>query len=560
MLTWLVSTSLRFRVAVLALSVVLIAVGTRTAERAPLDVFPEFAPPIVEIQTEAPGLSATKVEELVTAPLENALNGTAGVKTMRSKSALGLSQVVLLFDQDADVIRARQLVQERLAAERRQLPAAAKEPVILQPLSSTSRVMKIGVWSDTLSQRDLTILALWTIRPKLMSVPGVANVAIWGQRNRELQVLVDPDQLRAAGVQLDAITKAAADATVLDTGGAIDTPNQRIAVRHLPAVSSPSDLADTVVGFRDGSPIRLGEVARIVEGSPMPIGDAVINDGPGLLLIVEKHPWGNTLDVTRKVEEALDSLKPGMQDVHVDHTIFRPATFIEKSIHNLGNALLIGCALVVAILIAFLFDWRTALISLTAIPLSLLAASTALYYSGASINTMVLAGLVIALGEVVDDAIIDVENIARRLRLNRHLPNPEPPFRVVLNASLEVRSAVIYATLIVVLVFVPVFFLDGLSGTFFRPLAKAYVLAILASLLVALTVTPALSLILLGGRTRERAEAPLAAWLKRQYRGVLPVLTTRPWFAIAFLALALTISAITTLFLGQEFLPNFQER
>src|SRR5262249_37680464 len=243
-----------------------------------------------------------------------------------------------------------------------------------------------------------------------------------------------------------------------------------------------------------------------------------------------------------------------------DHTIFRPATFIEKSIRNLSHALLIGCALVVAILIALLFDWRTALISLTAIPLSLLTASTALYYSGASINTMVLAGLVIALGEVVDDAIIDVENIARRLRLNRHMPNPEPAFRVVLNASLEVRSAVVYATLIVVLVFVPVFFLDGLSGTFFRPLAKAYVLAILASLLVALTVTPALSLMLLGGRTRERPEAPLSRWLKRQYRTVLPALIARPWAAIAFLAIALAVSAIATLFLGQEFLPNFQER
>ncbi|HKB05549.1 MAG TPA: efflux RND transporter permease subunit [Gemmataceae bacterium] len=559
MLTWLVSTSLHFRVVVLTLCAVLVAIGTRTAEKAPLDVFPEFAPPLVEIQTEAPGLSATQVEELVTAPIENALNGTAGVKTIRSKSVLGLSQVVLLFEQDADLIRARQLVQERLATEARQLPAVARPPVILQPLSSTSRVMKIGVWSQTLTQRDLTILALWTIRPKLMSFPGVANVAIWGQRDRELQVLIDPHRLRAQGVSLDAVTRAAGDAVVLDSGGFVDTPNQRLAVRQLAAVSEPDDLARTVVDFRGGAPIHIGDVAEVEVGSPPPIGDAVINDGPGLLLIVEKHPWGNTLDVTHKVEEALESLKPGLKDVHVDHTIFRPATFIERSIRNLTNALLVGCGLVVVILVAFLFDWRTALISLTAIPLSLLAASTALYYSGASINTMVLAGLVIALGEVVDDAIIDVENIARRLRLNRELPNPQSAFRVVLNASLEVRSAVVYATLIVVLVFLPVFFLEGLSGTFFRPLAKAYVLAILASLLVALTVTPALCLLLLPSRGRARPEAPLTRWLKRQYRAVLPVLVARPWWAMAFLAAALAATAVATLNLGQEFLPNFRE-
>lgn len=559
MLTWLVSTSLQFRVAVLALAGVLVVVGLRSAQRAPMDVFPEFAPPLVEIQAEAPGLSATEVEELVTLPLENALNGTAGLKTIRSKSVLGLSQVVLLFEQDVDLIRVRQLVQERVEAESRNLPAAAKRPVILQPLSSTSRVMKIGVWSDKLSQRDLTILAMWTIRPKLMSVPGVANVAIWGQRDRQLQVLVDPDHLRASGVSLDAITKATGDAVALDSGGFIDTPNQRLAVRHLPAVAEADDLSRTVVAFRDGTPIRLGEVAQIVEGSPPPIGDAVINDGPGLLLIVEKHPWGNTLEVTRGVEQALEAVKPGLKDVEVDHTIFRPATFIERSIRNLGQALLIGCVLVAVILIAFLFDWRTAVISLAAIPLSLLAAATALYFSGASINTMVLAGLVIALGEVVDDAIIDVENISRRLRLNRQLEQPKRSIVVVLQASLEVRSAVVYATLIVVLVFLPVFFLGGLSGTFFRPLAKAYVLAILASLLVALTVTPAMCLMLLGGRSEGRADAPLSQWLKRHYRAVLPALISRPKWAIGFLLVAFLAAGAATLTLGQEFLPNFQE-
>src|SRR5262249_39714770 len=250
MLTWLVSTSLHFRVAVLALCAVLVAVGTRTAERAPLDVFPEFAPPIVEIQTEAPGLSSEQVESLVTMPLENVLTGIPHVREVRSKSVLGLSQVVLVLEHGADHLKVRQLVQERVAAEARQLPAVARPPVILQPLSSTSRVMKIGVWSNTLSQMDLTILAMWTIRPRLMSVPGVANVAIWGQRDKQFQVLVDPDRLRANGLSLDAVLKAAADASALETGGFLDTPNQRLAVRHLSPIVEADDLARIGVEFR----------------------------------------------------------------------------------------------------------------------------------------------------------------------------------------------------------------------------------------------------------------------------------------------------------------------
>jgi CzcA family heavy metal efflux pump len=558
-LTWLVDTSLRLRVVVLALSVVLLVIGSRALHNAPLDVFPEFAPPYVEIQTEAPGLSTEEVEALITVPLENALNGSAGVKVMRSKSVLGLSSIVLIFSEGTDVIKSRQLVQERLLVEATRLPTVARAPVILQPLSSTSRLLKIGVWSNVLSQRDLSVLALWTIRPRLMAVPGVANVAIWGQRDRQFQVLVDPDRLRANNLTLDAIVKATADATSLDAGGFVDTPNQRLAVRHLSPIVGAEDLAHTVVEFRGGAPVYLGDVAEVIIGSPPPIGDAVINDGPGLLLIVEKQPRANTLEVTHQVEAALEALRPGLADVELDATIFRPATFIERSLSNLTHALTLGCALVALILIVFLFDWRTALISLTAIPLSLVAAVLAITAAGASVNTMVLAGLVIALGEVVDDAIIDVENIARRLRLNREAPTPLPAFDVVLAASLEVRSSVVYASLIVTLVFLPIFFLEGLAGSFFRPLALAYVLAILASLLVALTVTPALSLLLLRGRSADRPEAPLARCLKRFYRGVLPVFVDRPVLAASTLAAAFVITALAATRLGQEFLPNFRE-
>lgn len=558
MLSWLISSSIRMRALVLALCVVLLVVGYRSIRSAPLDVFPEFAPPIVEIQTEAPGLSTEEVEALISVPIENALNGVPHVQTIRSKSVLGLSQVVLVLERGTDPLKVRQMVQERINAESRNLPIVARQPVILQPLSSMSRLMKIGIWSKKLSQRELSVIALWTIRPKLMSVPGVANVAIWGQRDRQFHVLIDPHRLRAYGITLDQVHKAAGEGAVLESGGFVDTPNQRFAIRHVSTILEPKDLADTVVNPGSGAPLRLGQVADVVIGSPPPIGNAIINDQPGLLLIVEKQPDANTLEVTRGVEKALEALKPGMQDVEIDPTIFRPATFIERALDNLTRALLIGCGLVVVILIVFLFDWRTAFISLTAIPLSLTAALLILTWAGASINTMVLAGLVIALGEVVDDAIIDVENIARRLR-DPELRATRSAFRIVLDASLEVRSAVVYASLIVVLVFVPVYFLEGLSGAFFRPLALAYAIAIMASLAVALTVTPALSYLLLGHRTRERPEAPLTRWLKAGYRKTLAAIIHRPYVAAAILIVAFALSGAAASRLGQELLPDFQE-
>ena len=560
MMKWIVATSLRIRVAVVALTLLLVVAGTRILSTTAFDVFPEFAPPLVEIQTEAPGLSTPEVEALVTVPLENALNGTSWLKTVRSKSVLGLSSVVLYFAEGTELMKARQVVQERLAQVAPRLPAVAKPPVILSPLSSTSRVLKIGLSSKTLSQMDMTTIAKWTIRPRLMAVAGVANVAIWGQRDRQIQALVDPQMLLAHNVTVDDVLKATREAAEIGGGGFIDTPNQRLAVSHVSAIHGPEDLKDVPVAWRNGAAVRLGDVARLVEGFPAPIGDAVINDGPGLLLIVEKQPWGNTLSVTRQVESALDELRPGLAGLEIDPTIFRPATFIEMAIANLQRALLIGCVLVVLVLAFFLYDWRTALISLLAIPTSLIAAALILRWQVGVINTMVLAGLVIALGEVVDDAIIDVENIMRRLRLNRALEKPRPAFEVVLKASLEVRSAVVYGSLIIMLVLLPVFLLPGLSGSFFRPLAVTYVLAILASLAVALTLTPALSLVLLPrGAARHEREAPHISWLKARYAKVLHSVIERPVrvFLVFGGALVLTLAAIP--FLGEEFLPHFKE-
>jgi CzcA family heavy metal efflux pump len=559
-MNWLIASALRFRVLVVAASFLLMIVGFRVASDVPLDVFPEFAPPRVEIQTEAPGLSTEEVDSLVTVPIENGLGGIPYVDEIRSKSVLGLSSIQLYFKRGTDLIIARQLVQERLALSSARLPQVVNTPVILPPLSSLSRALKIGLWSDTHSQMDLTVLCKWTIRPRLMGIPGVANVAIWGDYDKQYQVLVDPDELRAHNITLNTVMQSVSSSVAPASGGFVDTPNQRLALRHELTINSPETLGETIVAFRDSAPLTVSDVAEVRVGSPPPIGDAIINDVPGILLIVEKQPWANTLDVTRAVEAAMKELAPGMEGVNVDTTIFRPATFIERALDNLTHSLLIGCVLVIVVLSLFLYDWRAAVISSLAIPLSLIAAMLVLYYRGGTINTMVLAGLIIALGEVVDDAIIDVENILRRLRLNAEKENPQSAFRVVLSASLEVRSAVVYATLIVCITLVPVFFLDGLAGSFFRPLAASYILAIVASLVVALTVTPALSLILLPSTaTRKRKDAPLTACLKAVYRVILPPLIRNPLPVGGLTVVAFFAAAVAIPKLGEELMPKFKE-
>lgn len=558
MLKNLIYSAVNGRFVVLFVSLILILVGLNTIRKAPLDVFPEFAPIKVEIQTEAPGLSTLETEQLISMPLEQALNGTPHLKTLRSKSVLGLSSVVLLFEEGTDLYQARQFVQERLTLAAARLPMVAKPPVMMPPLSSLSRLLKIGVSSKQLSQMDISALTMWTIRPRLMSVPGVANVAVWGQRDKQLQILINPDRLRASGLTLQQVLKASGDAASIESGGFVDSPNQRIAIRHTNLTAKPDELAKAVVDFKNGAPIRLGDVADIMIGSPPAIGDAVINHGDGLLLIVEKHPNANTLEVTKNVEAAIAELKPGLKQLEIDSTIFRPATFIERAIQNLKNALLLGAVLVAVILTVFLRNKRAALISICAIPLSLITAVLILTALNVSMNTMVIAGLVIALGEVVDDAIIDVENILRRLQLNQLLDTPKSKLSVIVNASLEVRSAVVYATMIVMVVFLPVLFLDGIAGAFFKPLAMAYLFATLASLLVALVVTPALSFMLLDGKSEDK-EMGIVTWLHSQYSKVLDSVLTAPKKVFVATAIIFLSTGLGTLFLGSEFLPAFKE-
>ncbi len=571
MMRWIILMSLRFRTLVVLVGLVTMFGGALQLSKAPVDVFPEFAPPKVEIQTACIGLSAAEVEELITVPLEQALAGVPGVEVLRSKSVSQLSSVVLLFAPGTNIMDARQVVQERVASITPSLPSWATPPHMIQPLSSTSRVMKIGVSSDTLDTIELSQLTRWKIRDNLMRVRGVANVAVWGNRKTQYQIQVAPRELRKKGVTLDQVRNAAADAVdagllsyrpgaMLGTGGYTETASQRLGIEHVLPVGDPADLGKVLVPSASGRMLRLEQVADVKIGHQLLIGDAVVDGGPGLLLIVEKFPWANTLEVTAGVEDVLERIKPGLTDVEIDATIFRPATFIETSIDNLTNALLLGILLVILVLLGFLFEWRTALISVVAIPLSLVAAGLVLYYQGSTINTMVLAGFVISVGVVVDDAIIDIENIWRRLKLARTSGDPTPTARIVLESSIEVRRAIVFATLINVVAIAPVLFLSGLSGAFFRPLAISYALALLASMAVALTVTPALGLILLRKTDGIRRESPLKATLVRWYTKVLERITTtaRP----AYLAVAglIVLAVAATPQLGQSLLPEFKER
>lgn len=573
MFSWIVGSSLRFRFLVLASAVALLVFGIQQLRRMPVDVFPEFSPPKVEIQTEGPGMTATEVEELITIPMEDQLRGVPGVEFVRSSSVTGLSQVVLLFRMGTDLMSARQRVQERLKLAIAELPKSSGMPVMLQPLSSTSRVMKIGLSSKVHDQMDLSMIAYWTIKFRLMSVPGVANIPIWGEQIKALQVQVDPGLMRAHNVTLNDVIETTSDALDLglltySTGakaridGMIDTPNQRFAIHNQSPVFTPEHLAAVPLSLkgRRADPPRLGDVGKVVWDTWPLVGDAVINDERGLMMIVEKLPWANTLEVSRGVEEALAALKPGLPGIEIDSTIFRPATFIELSMSNLTEALIIGCVLVVFVLGAFLYEWRVALISTLAIPLSLVTAGLVLYLMGATINTMVLAGFIVALGDVVDDAIIDVENIVRRLRQHRREGSSKSTARIILEASIEVRSAIVHATVIVVLAVTPVFFMGGLSGVFFEPLVMAYLVAMIASMVVALTVTPALSMLLLDSAKIEHRESPIVPWLKRHYASALSRAIRSPRITFAGAAVLVAAAVGVWPFLGTSLLPEFKER
>ncbi|KWC23387.1 acriflavin resistance protein [Burkholderia ubonensis] len=561
MLNAIIRFSLRFRGVIYALAVLAAGYGLYTLTRAKLDVFPEFAPPMTIVQTEAPGLTSEQVETLVTQPLENGLGGMVGLQSMRSRSMQGLSAITLVFAEHANVMQIRQLVSERVNALAATLPVGVLPPKLLPLTTTTSVVRTIGLTSKTRSLQELYDVAQWTVRPQLMSVPGVADAIVFGGQTRQLQIQADPGQLMRYGMSIQDVIAAARQSTGVRGAGFVENDNQRIAVNADGQITTSQALAKVVLRWSNGAAVRLGDVATVTWAAAPAMGAASIMGQPGVMLILESQYGTNTLAATKDIEKTLASLEPVLakRGVEINANVFRPANFIDASVGHLRTALLVGAVLVIAVLFLFLLNVRTAVISAVAIPLSLLVAIIVLTAFGVSLNTMTLGGLAIALGEVVDDAIIDVENIYRRLRQNRNLPAPLPAFRVVLRASLEVRSAVVFATFIVMLIFLPVLTLSGVAGKLFAPLGVAYILAVLASLGVALTLTPAMALALLVHGPLPAHEPRFIAALKARYAGLLMKVEQRVKTVMVVVALMCVAALASLPFMSGNFIPELRE-
>jgi len=560
MLKAIVAFSLRFRGIVIALACLAFGYGVYSALNAKLGVFPEFAPPQTMIQTEAPGLATEQVEALISQPIESALLGLNDVAVIRSQSIQGLSAITVFFREGTDIYRNRQLVSERLLEVASQMPAGVSAPVMAPLTPATAWFLTVGLTSKKLQPMDLWRFAYWTMRPRLLAVPGVAKVEIYGGGVRQLQIQVQPRRLLAYGLSISQVLAAARRSTGVEGAGFVENANQRIVIHTEGQSITPEQLGNAVLAPLDGTSVRLRDVAR-VEWAPQPlIGDAAIGGARAVILILAAQYGANTLEVTRRAEAALRDLAPPVkaEGITLFPRLFRVADFIETSVAGIRSSLLLGGALVAIVLTLFLYDLRTAFISLTAIPLSLLIAVVVLNLMGATLNTITLGGLAIAIGEVVDDAIIDVENIFRRLRGNRASASPRPNFDVILDASLEVRSAVVYATFVVALVFFPVLSMTGVQGKIFAPLGVAYILAILASLGVALTLTPALCAAMLPRATSE-VETRFVRWLKELHRRWLERVLDQPRIAAVGVGALCLAAAATLPFFGGSFLPELQE-
>lgn len=560
-LTSIVQFSLNFRIITVALAAAFIGYGMYNLSRTRYDVFPEFAPPQVIIQTEAPGLSSEQVEVLVTQPIENVINGVPELESLRSNSLQGLSVITMTFHARSDIYRARQVVAERLTVIAGRLPQGLKSPVMAPLTSSTSDVLVLGLTSDKLSLMGLRTIADWTIKQRLLSVPGVAKVAVFSSEIRELQIQVQPERLIKYNLALKDIFTAARQATAVRGAGFIDNENQRIILRTEGQSLIPDQMAKTVIFYQNGISVKLGDVAKVVEAPAPAIGAASINGQPGVILVVSAQYGTNTLEVTRKIEQALEELHPTLnaQGVTLHPQLFRPANFIQTAIRNMRSNLLIGAILVIIVPFLFLFNLRTAAISCTAIPLSLLVAVTILERLGFSLNTMTLGGLAIAIGDVTDDAIIDVENIFRRLRENRQSRNPRSIFQVMLDASMEVRGAIVYATFTVLMVFLPILTISGVEGRLFAPLGIAYIAAFLASMLVALTVTPALCMLFLARKDLPEKEPPVMRWLKERYQKILLQVMQHQRIVIGSVIIFVVAGLSTLPFMGGGLLPELRE-
>jgi CzcA family heavy metal efflux pump len=563
MLNKLIAWSLRNRVIVLAAAAVMLAAGAWTAYRMPVDVFPDLTAPTVTVLTEAHGMAPEEVEALVSFPIETAVNGATGVRRVRSSTAQGISVVWVEFDWGTDIFRARQIVAEKLQTVAAALPAGISAPVLAPVSSVMGEIMMIGLTGPQ-PATELRTAADWTIRRRLLAVPGVAQVIPIGGEVKQYQVVADPARMLATGVTLTDVVRAAEGSNANASGGVYMDKGQEYVIRGIGRVQNAEDVGKTVVAVRGGVPVLLSQVADVRVGAAPKYGDGSVNAKPAVVLAVQKQPGANTLELTQRIERELAQMQQTLpKGMKIEAQLFRQASFISVAVDNVIEALRDGAVLVVIVLFLFLWSVRTTGISLLAIPLSLVVAIFAMKLLGITINTMTLGGMAIAIGALVDDAVIDVENVFRRLKENHHLRPDErrPAFQVVYDASREIRASIVNATLIIIVVFLPLFFLGGVEGRLLRPLGFAYVVAILASLLVAVTVTPVLCAYLLPNSkaVQTEHESRLVRWLKVHYGRLLDGVLAHPKRVLASAGVALALTAAAIPALGSAFLPEFNE-
>ena len=562
MLASVIRWSLRFPAIVCVLALILVVYGLLVLTRAKFDVFPEFVPATASVQTEAPGLVAEQVELLVTLPIEAAISGAPGVEAVRSETISGLSNVTVVFRENSDPYRARQVVGEAIGEVAARLPTGVKTPKLTPLVSSTMDLLKLGFVSDKLSPMELRDLVQWTIRPRLLAVPGVARATLYGGDERQLQVEVEPRELNARNLAFSDVIAAVQSATGVRGGGFVETPNQRVLIESRGQTLTAAALGEAVVPSQTGTPLRLRDFATVRDAAAPKFGDAVIMGRPGVLLSLSSQYGANTLDVTRATEDAIASLRPALEakGVTLYPSMHRPANFIENALRGVRLDVLLGAVLITLVLFLFLRDFRSVLVTFASIPLALLSTVIAVDALGWTINTMTLGGLAVALGVVVDDAIIGVENIVRRLRgaQGLNVRDSAAVRDVVQAASVEVRAPVVYATFVVVLVLTPMLLLSGLQGKFFSPLAAAFIIATLASLVVAITVTPAAALLML-----TRAEPhPEAGWLQRlkaAHERLLKRWCAFPARVMVGSVVLTALAAAAVPFFGSQLMPPFRE-
>ena len=563
MLDAIIRNALRFRLFTIVLAIVAMVYGTYTLTKLPIDVFPDLNRPRVTIMTEAPGLAPEEVETLVTFPLESVLNGATGVEAVRSSSGVGLSVIYVEFGWDTDIFIDRQIVAEKIALAIDRMPESVRPQ--LAPISSImGQIMHVGMHSDTgeTSPIEIRTLADWVVRQRLLTIPGVAQIVTMGGGRKQFQVLVDPELLLRYGIGLEDVEVAVRRSNSNATGGYIMQGSSELLVRSLGRIQAVDDLKSVVIKAVGDRPVVLGQVATVVEAPQVKRGDAAVNGHPAVMLVVTKQPGADTRRLTDEITRALDDLRQSLPaDVLVTSDVYQQKTFIDLSIRNVVEALRDGGILVVVVLFLFLLNFRTTFITLTAIPLSIVITGLVFKWLGMSINTMTLGGLAVAIGELVDDAIVDVENILRRLRENRQRETPRSPLRVVYEASSEVRNSIVFSTILVVLVFVPLFALDGMEGKLFTPLGIAYIVSILASLLVSLTVTPVLSYWLLPSARfmDHEKDGFLLVVLKALAGWAIRVSLRHPVVILSAVVVAVGVSVGVVTQLGRDFLPPFNE-